>query len=170
MLRRKWSEVDVMEIDLKPFIDTTYTVEKWREVAKSKNVLVKIKGDSVASIGNGEIEIEIADSATDVPIGILRSVTGDPSTFPKKFMARVAVAAWDCNCDGRDTGALTAALLGNKIKPGPDGEAVIIHSSQTGNGYNSGGVDNCRVIGGTQGNLRLSFDFRDNFRWAGDTN
>ena len=168
MLRRKWAEVDVMEIDLKPFIDSTYTVEKWRELAKSENVLVKIKQDSTASRNNGEIEIEIADAHNDIPCGILRSVTGDPSTFPKKFMARVAVAAWDCNLDGNDNGSapLTAAFLGNKIKPTTGGKAKIVHSAG-GTNYTSGGYG--RVVGGAPDNLRFCFDFRNHFIWSGDT-
>ena len=168
MIRRKWSEVLVEEIDFRPHIDATNTEEKWRELAKDSNILVKVKTDSTAAQNNGEIEVVPCLLHSDIPIGILRSVSGDPTDFPKKFMVSVAVMAWDCNLDGSgDTGNATGALadtdFGLKIKPGTDGKGLLIKSGQPTN-YTTGGLNNCRVIGGTHENLRLAFDFRDNFR------
>ena len=129
MIRRKWPEVLVEEIDFRPHVDTITSAKKWRDLAKSSNVLVKVKTDSTAAQDNGEIEIERCLSPSDLPIGILRSVSGDPTDFPKKFMASVAVKAWDCNCDGAGTGALADADFGRQIRSSPDGKARVVTSN-----------------------------------------
>ena len=149
----KWSEVGVIEIDFAPVVTTANTAEEWRQWAKEEAIFVKVKTDSTEAANNGEIEIERCSAATDVPIGILRAIVGDPSNFPNKFMARVAVAAWDCNLDGAATGDLVDADFGRAVKPDTNGKATI----ETGTGYG-------RLVGGTKANLRLAFDFRDNFR------
>ena len=153
MAKGKWSEVGVEEIDFMPFIDTTNTVEKWRKWAQDENIFVKVKTDSTNAKNNGEIQIERCNAVADIPIGILRSITGDPSAFPKKFMASVAVLAWDCNVDGGETGALADEDFGKRIQPDTDGKATIVDSG----GYG-------RTVGGTKENLRYAFDFRDHFR------
>ena len=53
-------------------------------------------------------------------------MTGDTTKFPKKFVARVAVSAWDINVDGSATGALGDADYGKKIRPSPEGKANIV--------------------------------------------
>jgi hypothetical protein len=153
MINGKWSEVGVMEIDFAPVVTDTNTADEWREWAKKENILVKVKTNGTAARNNGEIEIERCTAETDVPIGILRAIVGDPSNFPKKFMARVAVAAYDVNCDGSGTGELADTDFGRKIKPDSDGKATIVTSGGFG-----------RVIGGDKANTRLAYDFRDNFR------
>lgn len=152
-IQRKWAEHKVVEMDFAPVVSSTTTEEKWKELAKDNNVLVKVKTDSTDAANDELIPIEVCNADTDVPIGILRAITGSPSDFPEKFTARVAVEAWDCNVDGADTGALADDDYGRKIKPDSNGEASIV----TTGGYG-------RVIGGDKANLRLAFDFRDNFR------
>ena len=150
----KWSEQGVIEIDdFVPTTTDTNTEDKWREWAKNENILVKVKTDSTHAANNGETQIERCTAAADIPIGILRAITGSPSNFPKKFAATVAMAAYDCNVDGAGTGALVDDDYGKKIAPDADGKATIV---------NSGGFG--RVRGGDKANLRLAFDFRDNFR------
>ena len=150
---RKWAEVDVEEIDFAPVVDATNTDAKWQEWARDENIFVKVKTDSTAAAEDSLIPIERCTAATDVPIGILRAVTGNSTSFPKKFVARVAVSAWDINVDGSATGALADADYGKKVKPDTSGKATLVTSGGFG-----------RVIGGDKANLRLSFDFRDNFR------
>ena len=151
-MARKWAEQDVMQIDFAPVVTTTNTVEKWRKWAK-EDILVKVKSDSTAARGNGLISIEPCNAAADVPIGILRSVMGDPVDFPKKFVASVAVAACDINVSGAGTGALADADFGKKIQPDVNGKATIVTSG----GYG-------RVIGGDKADLRMAFNFFDNYR------
>lgn len=153
MAQRKYAEIGVEEFDAMPTITDTNTVEKWREWARDKNMLVKQKSDTTKSADNGEIQIEPCTADTDIPIGILRSVVGDPSAFPKKFMASIAVRALDCNLDGAATGALVDDDFGKRIKPDSEGRGTIV---------DTGGVG--RVVGGTKQNLRIAFDFIDNFR------
>ena len=154
-MAEKWSEVGVIEIDFAPSVTDTNTAEKWKEWAKDENILVKVKTNSTHARNNGEIEIERCNAVTDVPIGILRAIVGDPTGFPKKFMARVAVAAWDVNCEGAGTGALADVDFGRKIQPDTDGKASIVTSGTDGYG---------RVVGGDKADIRLCYDFRDNFR------
>lgn len=151
-MARKWAEQDVMQIDFEPVITTTNTVEKWREWAK-QDILVKVKTDSIKAAGNGLVPIEPCTAAADIPIGIIRSVMGDPVDFPKRFIASVAVAACDCNVSGAGTGALADVDFGRKIQPDADGKATIVTSG----GY-------ARVIGGDKADLRIAFNFFDNYR------
>jgi hypothetical protein len=152
-IQRKWAECGVVEVDFSPVITTTNTAKKWREWAEKENIFVKVKTDSTHAANDNLIQIERCTAATDVPIGTLRSITGDPSNFPSKFVARVGVEAWDINVDGAGTGELADTDFGKKVKPDSDGKASIV---------DSGGV--ARVVGGTKANLRLAYDFRDNFR------
>lgn len=164
MPRRKWSEVMVEEIDAMPFVDDTHTVKWWREKAKTSNILVKQKTDTTNARKNGEIMIEPCTASGDTPIGVLRSVTGDERAFPKKFMARIAIRAIDCNVDGdKDqlTGDIADDEFGLKIKPNADSKAVIVKAGQSSD-YTSGGTG--RVVGGTYENLRIAFDWIDHFR------
>ena len=151
-MARKWSEVGVMEVDFEPEVTTTNTAETWRTWAK-QNLLVKVKTASTNAADNGMIVIQRCTATTDVPIGILRSVTGDPSDFPSKFTARVAICAYDCNVDGSATGALADADYGKRFGPATTGKASIVSTGGFG-----------RVVGGDKANLRVAFDFRDNFR------
>ena len=153
MATRKWEEVGVIEIDMAPVVTTTDTVEKWREWAKDSNILVKVKTDSTLARDNGLVPIEPCNAAADVPIGTLRAVTGHPTDFPKKFVARVAVCAYDINVSGAGTGALADADFGRKVEPDANGEATIVTSG----GYG-------RIVGGDKADLRLSYNFFDNFR------
>ena len=154
MATRKWEEVGVIEIDMAPTVTATNTAEKWREWAKDSNILVKVKTDSTAARDNGLVPIEPCSAAADLPIGTLRAVTGDPSDFPKKFVARVAVCAYDINVTGAGTGELADADFGRGIQPDADGKATIVSS----------GTVFARVVGGDKANLRLSYNFFDNFR------
>ena len=151
-ISRKHSEVGVMEIDVAPVVTNTHTAEKWREYAKN-NLLVKCDNTSTAARGNGLTPVEICTASTDVPIGILRSVVGDPSDFPKKFTACIAIKAYDCNVAGAGTGELADADFGRRIKPDANAKASIVTSGGFG-----------RVKGGDKANLRIAFDFIDNFR------
>ena len=152
-IQRKWAECGVIEVDFAPVVTTTNTEKKWREWAKESNILVKVKTDSTEARGDNLIQIEPCVAATDVPIGTLRAITGDPTNFPKKFVARVGVEAWDINVDGSGTGALADTDFGKKIKSDADSKATIVDSG----GYG-------RVIGGDKQNLRMAYDFRDHFR------
>lgn len=150
-MARKWGEVGVKEITFQPVITSTNTVEKWREWAQD-NLLVKVDSTSTKAAGDGEVAVERCTASTDVPIGVLRAITGD-SSFPNKPRVRVAIFAYDCNVDGAGSGALADADYGRRIKPDANGKASIVTSGGFG-----------RVIGGTKANLRLAFDFIDNYR------
>ena len=151
--KKRWSEMGVEEYPFEPFIDSTNTLDKWKEWARNQNVLVKVKTDSTHARNNGEIQIERCTAAGDVPIGILRSITGNEVTFPKKPSAQVAVRALDCNVTGSGTGELADDDFGKAIASDSEGHATIV---------NSGGV--ARVVGGTKEELRIAFDFINNFR------
>ena len=152
-IQRKWDECGVVEVDFAPVVTATNTKEKWRKWASERNMLVKVKAASTNARNNGLIEIVPCDTATDLPIGTLRAITGDPSDFPSKFVARIGVEAYDINVDGAGTGELADADFGRKIQPDAEGKATIV---------TSGGVG--RVVGGDKQNLRMAYDFRDNFR------
>lgn len=166
-IRRMWAEVGVEEIDMMPVIAGTHTEEWWREKARNENILVKLKEDSTNSRNNGELQIEPCTDVGDVPIGVLRSIAGHPTAFPSKFMARVAVRAYDCNVDGNPdgrTGELTAADIGSKIAPDANSKAVITNSGAGTTAYQNPDTGSARVVGGTYANPRIAFDFIDHFR------
>ena len=154
---RPWGECGVMEMDFKPDITSTNTYEKWKEWAEKENIFVKVKTNSTNARGDGLIEIQRC-GANDTPIGILRALTGHPSNFPSKLVARVAVEAWEVNADGGDTGELADGDFGKEFKTDAQGKAVLAA------GGDAADIKFGRVIGGTKQKMLLAFDLRDNFR------
>ena len=151
-MSRPYGEASVDEQNFAISITSTNTIEKWRQWAK-EDILVKTKTDSVKSRANGLLEIEPCTADTDVPIGTLRSIVGDPNTLPNKVTARVAVQAWRINVPGAATGELADDDISKRIKPNADGKASIVSTG----GYG-------RVQGGTKSQLVMQFDWRDNIR------
>ena len=151
-MARPFGEASVIEENFAVSVDATNTYEKWKEWANS-DILVKVKTSSTKPRGDGLLEIEPCTADSDVPIGVIRSLVGSPTNFPKLLTARVAVQAWRVNCEGSGTGDLADTGIGKKVKPDANGKATIVDTG----GYG-------RVAGGTKANLVLSYDLRDNIR------
>ena len=151
---RRWDEIGVVEMDAEVVVDTTNTYDVWKKRAQD-NVMMTCVTTSTRSAGNGLLEIKMASTTTDLPIGPLRSVGPGPKAG--RLAVTIAIAALDGNILGIATDAALASDgsdVGKQTQCAADGRSTI----QT---TNAGGA---RVIGGTKGFLRGAWDFRDNLR------